>query len=155
MDTIDKVIGAIGAPETFDPSPVGKDEIEALFGAARVAPSADNVQIWRFVMAGSESMKNTLLGAIPDGSRKAFSTAPLLVAAMADPWFIAGARKEQPFFMIDVPIAISHIVLMAAELGLACRVEFDFDEEMVKAAVAATKDHRAVAVLAIGKSLLS
>ena len=53
--------------------------------------------------------------------------------------------------MIDVPIAISHIVLQAAELGMACAVEFEIDEEKVKAAVNAGKDYRAVALIALGK----
>ncbi|MBI5526769.1 MAG: nitroreductase family protein [Deltaproteobacteria bacterium] len=126
------------------------DALGAIFNAARVAPSADNVQMWRFVIAHAPETKMALLAALPGGCRASFQQAPLLIAALAEPWFVKGSRREQPFFMIDVPIAISHIVLQAAELGIACAVEFGVDEAAVKAAVGAGEGFRAVALVALG-----
>ncbi|MFA6034494.1 MAG: nitroreductase family protein, partial [Myxococcota bacterium] len=110
MHIVAETIGRIARPATFLPDPVTNDEIDALFNAARVAPSADNMQIWRFVMATDQTLRTKLAGALPEPRRQLFSSAPMLVAALADPWFMKGSRREQPFFLIDVPIAITHIV---------------------------------------------
>jgi len=151
MSAFTDIIEKIGPPRAFGPAPVDDEALEAIFNAARVAPSADNVQMWRFVVVHEAGRKAALAGAVPEGSRALFASAPLLVAAMAEPWFVKGSRREQPFFMIDVPIAISHIVLQAAELGVSCAVEYEIDEGAVKNAVGAGKEHRAVAAIALGK----
>jgi len=150
MRTLTEIIDALGRPSRFDPAPVDDEARRAIFNAARVAPSADNVQMWRFVIARDPACRAGLLAALPRPSRPLFESAPLLVAALGEPWFVKGSRREQPFFMIDVPIAISHIVLQAGELGLACAVEYDLDETAVKQTVGAGEGFRAVAVLAIG-----
>jgi nitroreductase len=151
MGAVEEAVAGLKRPSSFLPEEVGPDEICALFGAARVAPSADNVQMWRFVSVRNPKTKTALMDALPEASRVLFGRAPVLVAALAEPWFIKGSRREQPFFMIDVPIALCHAALQAAELGLACAVEFDVNEDIVRRAVGAGADYRAVAVLAIGR----
>jgi nitroreductase len=142
-----------GIPDSgfSDVGPVEGDALSAIFNAARIAPSADNVQMWRFVIASRPVTKDALCATLSDQCRSRFAAAPVLVAAMAEPWMVKGTRREQPFFMIDVPIAISHIVLQAAEIGAACAVEFELDEGAVKAAVGAGPGHRAVALVALGQ----
>ena len=150
MATVPEIIGALGRPARFLQSPVDDDAVTALFNAARIAPSADNVQMWRFVVARDPARREAITGALPGRSRALFAQAPLLVVALGEPWFVKGSRREQPFFMIDVPIAMTHIVLQAGELGLSCAVEFEIDEEPVKKAVGAGEGFRAVAVMALG-----
>jgi nitroreductase len=151
MSSLEEAIGRLEAPPSFLPDPVETDALQAIMGAARIAPSADNVQMWRFVSVRDDARKKALLEAVPESRRGLFGSAPLLVAALGEPWFIKGSRREQPFFMIDVPIALSHMALQAAEIGLHCAIEFEIDEGKVKDAVRAGKDYRAVAIAAIGK----
>lgn len=151
MSALEEAIGRLGAPPSFLPDPVETDALQAIMGAARIAPSADNVQMWRFVAVRGAAGRKALLDALPEARRGVFDSAPLLIAALGEPWFIRGSRREQPFFMIDVPIALSHMALQAAEIGLSCAIEFEIDEEKVKNAVRAGREYRAVAIMAIGK----
>ncbi|RPI89010.1 MAG: hypothetical protein EHM32_13195 [Spirochaetales bacterium] len=73
-----------------------------------------------------------------------------IIAACADPWIVSKRGTEQPFFMIDVPIALAHISLMAQEAGVSVSTAFDFDEAEIIALVGAPRGYRAVALIALG-----
>jgi hypothetical protein len=61
-----------------------------------------------------------------------------------------GGLIEKPFWMIDVPIAMSHMSLMAASAGCRARVLIKgIDEKAVNDLVAATGDVRTVGVMSI------
>jgi nitroreductase len=82
--------------------------------------------------------------------RPAFASAPVVIAACALSWVVPNRGREQPFFMIDVPIAITHIVLMAEELGIGTSLSFDFDEAALLRLIRAPKEYRAVSLIALG-----
>jgi hypothetical protein len=57
---------------------------------------------------------------------------------------------DKPFWMIDVPIALSHISLMAASAGRRARIFIDdIDEGAVNDLVHAKDDTRTVGVVGI------
>ena len=107
------------------PKPVEREKIIACLEAARLAPSAENAQTWRFLVVDDPELKASF-------SKKAFSgiyyacrfaaEAPVLILILAKLDFLANRLGKQvqkvPFFMIDIGIAGEHIVLQAEELGL-------------------------------------
>lgn len=107
------------------PKPVEREMIIACLEAARLAPSAENAQTWRFLVIDDPELKASF-------SKKAFSgiyytcrfaaEAPVLILILAKLDFLANRLGKQvqkvPFFMIDIGIAGEHIVLQAEELGL-------------------------------------
>ena len=153
MSEVERLVDTLGPSKGFTAEPVDPEALSARFHAARVAPSADNAQVWRFVVVRDPGRRKALADAVAPHRRELFASAPLLVAALGELWIIRGTRREQPFFLIDVPIAIAHIVLQAAELGLACEVDLEVDEDIVKTAVQAGPGFRAVALLALGQPL--
>jgi len=82
--------------------------------------------------------------------KSSFKTAPVIIAVFADPWIVSKRGREQPFFMIDIPIAVSHIVLGATELKISTVVEFEFDEQKIVDLFNPPKKYRAVALIALG-----
>ncbi len=145
---IPDLIGKLKEPVRFNEKAVDDETIITILEAARLAPSANNAQIWRFFVIEE---KGLLKEAAALGSVPAFKTARTIIAACADPWVVGGSRgREQPFFMIDIPIAVTHIVLMARELGVSVGLSFDFDEKKLLALVRAPKDYRAVILVALG-----
>ena len=138
------------APAGWAPREVGVEELSALLGAARVAPSADNLQIWRFVSVRAEETRRRLAEAVPEPLRAACGEAPLLLAACGVKALVTRARREQPFSMVDVPIAFSHLLLQAAELGLASAWTLDPDEARVRVVLGIPPEVRVVALLALG-----
>jgi nitroreductase len=150
MSLVRDLASKLHAPTAWSTRPLEDDVLAALLGAARIAPSADNAQTWRFVTVRDPQRHAALTRAVSDNERAILTEAPVLIAALAEPWIIRSARAEQPFFMVDVPIAIVHMCLQAAEVGLAVRVAFDLDEAGVRAAVRAPTSFRVVAVVALG-----
>ncbi|MBN1573851.1 MAG: nitroreductase family protein [Deltaproteobacteria bacterium] len=134
-------------PSSFTDKGIEDDILMKVLEAARLAPSANNSQVWRFFVVKDRRVLKALFGL----SKKAsFDSAPVIIAAFAEPWTVARRGREQPFFMIDVPIDLSHIILMAKELGISASIEFEFDETRVVELLNPPKNYRAVALVALG-----
>jgi nitroreductase len=128
MDSKSKILNVIQnrrSVRKFDPRPVERDILLTCIEAARLAPSADNVQPWRFIVLDDPDIKR-------DFEEKVFSgiyritkwamKAPVLVVLCADLNFVvhqvAEALQTIPYYLLDMGIAGEHFVLQAQELGL-------------------------------------
>jgi len=100
----------------FADKPVTRDELLHLLECARHAPSARNTQIWHFVLLND---RPTIAGAAQAAGHPEWADAPVLIAAQAKEAFFKKLQPEQPFLLIDVPIAMTHFALAATERGLA------------------------------------
>jgi len=105
--------------------PVEREKILTCIEAARLAPSADNVQPWRFLIIDEPEIKEAFAKDVFSGiyfvSRFA-AKAPVLILILARLDIIANRIGKQiqniHFYLIDIGIAGEHIVLQAEELGL-------------------------------------
>lgn len=129
---------------------VSDDELSVILSAARVAPSADNAQIWRFVTVRDPGTRSALSAAAPDVLERTFLRAPVIVVACGVRFIVTRTRKEQPFAMVDVPIALLHLLLQAGEMGLDRAWTLDCDEAGVREALGVPGDTRVVAMVALG-----
>lgn len=120
--------------------------LEACFEAARIAPSAGNTQSWRFVGVTGQDMLKELARAC--GAEDAWKAA---IVGVGDPdRSYLYEKLEKPFWMIDLPIALSQMSLMAASMGLAVEIlARDFDEEAVNALAGLPSPLRTVGVMGI------
>ena len=101
---------------SFSNEPVHKDDLLYLMQVARLAPSARNTQIWFFtIISDSETIRQTANRLESPG----LGTAPVIITAQAGSALFKRMHHEQPFYLIDVPIAMTHISLGASEKGLA------------------------------------
>jgi hypothetical protein len=72
-----------------------------------------------------------------------------VVAAGRPKAYMSGVM-DKPFWMIDVPIALSHMSLMAASMGCAAQVFLDdIDEGAINNLILAKNDVRTVGVMGI------
>lgn len=111
----------------FSNQPVEKRKLVAVLEAARMAPSAVNYQPWHFIVVqkpeNMEKLQKTY-------SRDWFKTAPVVIMACADhslSWKRGVDGKD--FADIDTTIAIDHLMLQAAELGLGTCWVCNFDTQ--------------------------
>ncbi|MBN2223972.1 MAG: nitroreductase family protein [Deltaproteobacteria bacterium] len=144
---IPDLISRMKEPVRFDERPVDQGTIMSILDAARLAPSANNSQIWRFFIIRDDVLLRRAAALV---AKPIFANAPTIIAACADPWIIGKRGTEQPFFMIDVPIALAHISLMAQESGVSVSLAFDFDEGALIGILEAPRGYRAVALIALG-----
>jgi nitroreductase len=146
---IDRVAPA-GVPLRFAARDVPPEEQTALFAAARVAPSADNLQTWRFVAVRDAATRGAIAEAVPSSLAGSLKQAPLVVAVCGVRTIIPRIRREQPFVLVDVPIALTHVLLQAAELGLACAWTLELDEARVRGALGVPEETAVIALCAVG-----
>jgi len=109
----------------FADKPVEREKIITCIEAARMAPSADNVQPWRFIVLDDPEVKKDFCNQVFKGMFSITSwakKAPVLIVLAADRHILAHgvvARIQKiPYYMIDIGICGEHFVLQAKEMGL-------------------------------------
>ena len=121
--------------------------VDACLEAARIAPSASNLQKWRFVLVKDKKnldQLSDLSGGVAGGRWRA------AIVAAGQEGGLGQIILEKPFWMIDVPIALSHMSLMAASMGCGAEVRVDgIDEGGINRMVRLPSGVRTVGVLGI------
>ena len=129
----------------YKSDPVPEDDIEYILEAARLAPSWANSQCWKFIVIKDENVKQELAKAGNDW----IAQAPVIIAACAEPTR-SGIKGDQQYYMLDIGIAMEHLILAATERGLGtCWIGW-FDEEPAKKALGVPENIRLVATTPLG-----
>lgn len=108
----------------FLPQPVEKEKLLQILDAARVAPSACNFQPWHFVVIQNKNLKT-------DISEKWGKAAPVIIVVCGDHRKSWRRFDGKDHCDIDIAIAVDHMTLMAAELGLGTCWVCSFDPAAV------------------------
>jgi nitroreductase len=123
--------------------------MDELAGAARLMPSCFNNQPWKFVFARSKEALGKLHACLSKNNDWA-KTAPLIVAAFArkDADCVI---KEREYYLFDLGIAVSAIMLRAAELDLVAHPIAGFDNEAARLALGIPDGNLVLTLLIVGK----
>jgi nitroreductase len=147
------VVGALLADyrpaASLRPGAIDGPTLDAVLECARLAPSANNSQPWRFNVVRDA---RTIGGVAERIAIPGLGGAGLLLAVSAKESLISNRWKQQPFMMIDVPIACLHLVLAAQERGIASRIVLSFDRKGVAAALAIPRGEPLVALVFLGSA---
>jgi nitroreductase len=111
----------------YKSTPVESHKLEQVLEAARLAPSAVNFQPWHFIIV---TQPENLAKIHLTYHREWFKTAPVIIIACADhslSWKRSIDGKDSA--EIDVAIAVDHITLQAADLGLGTCWVCNFDTQ--------------------------
>lgn len=131
---------------------VTEEDLRALLEAGVRAPSAGNIQPWRFFVLTTEEARTTLAAAI---GQKWATSAPAIIVVCLDPrpcYARYGERGESLYAVQDTAAATHAILLAAVDRGLASCWIGAFDEDAVREAIGAGRPITPVAVLPIGYS---
>jgi nitroreductase len=141
----------------FLPTPVEPEKLRACLEAARIAPSAHNVQPWRFIVVDDPALKDRLAAAAFSGIygvSKFAARAPVLLALLARPGKavvrLGSMIQGVPYYLLDIGIAGEHVVLQAEELGLASCWMGWFDYRKARKALAIPRTFKLVALMPLG-----
>jgi len=137
--------------------PVEREKILTCIEAARLAPSADNVQPWRFLIIDDPELKSQLANEVFSGIyfiSKFAAKAPVLIMILARLDIIANRIGKQiqniHFYLIDTGIAGEHIVLQAEELGLGtCWIGW-FNSRKARRFLKIPRKYKIVSLMAMG-----
>jgi len=131
----------------FKDTEVPEEIITRILNAAKMAPSANNRQEWRFVVVRNQETRKKLAQAA--FGQSFIAEAPLVIACCAETEENVMACK-QLCYPIDVAIVVDHITLLAAAEGLGTCWIGAFSEDQVKKVLGIPKDIRVVTLLPIG-----
>ncbi len=152
MQQIEYLILKRWSPRAFSTRMVEADKLEALFEAARWAPSSGNRQPWHFVYAtrdGEPESWQKLYDALDDGNRRWNGNVPLLIAIVAH---LNSGRDGKPnrHAIYDTGQSVSMITLQATKMGLFAHQMAGFYPEKVKEAMNIPDGFDVIAMMAVG-----
>lgn len=122
-------------------------KLNAVLEAGRLAPSANNVQEWKFVVVKDKALRERLSEAAK--GQKFVAEAPVVIVACA----VETERVMscgQTAYPIDLAIAVEHMTLKAVDEGLGTCWIGAFYEDRVKPVLEIPEDVRVVALLPLG-----
>ena len=125
---------------------IEREKLDQIFEAARRAPSAKNLQDWRFVVVTDKETRQKISAAAND--QQFLKEAAAVIIACSNNDYVM--RCGQPIGPIDVAIALEHICLQATELGLATCWVGSFYPEKVRPIVGIPDDVAVIELMAIG-----
>lgn len=139
------------SPRAFSDQPVEAETLRMLFEAARWAPSSNNEQPWRFIVATKdhETEWNRLLDCLVEGNRKWAYRAPALILSVASLNFQEDSTPNRHAFH-DTGMAVENLVLQATALGLSTHQMAGFDVEKARADLKIPSGYEPVAMIAVG-----
>ena len=124
----------------YQQKPIEKEKLLKILEAARLAPSAKNLQPWHFVVVTDQKVREEIArGTI---YARFIKDAPVLIVGCGDP--------RSKFYQIDVAIALQNLVLAATDLGFGTCWIGDFREEKVKRLLGIPDRLRVVALVTVG-----
>jgi nitroreductase len=137
------------SPRSFLDKVIPDDILYSLFEAARWAPSAANVQPWRFIVAKKEEDRERFLAFINEGNTTWCSNAPVFVAVVSK---VAEERfgGKNPSHAFDVGAAWGFFALEAARKGLITHAMGGFNKNLAREALNVPNDYEIHAIIAVG-----
>jgi nitroreductase len=137
----------------FTEQSVSEEEVKTLIDAARHAPSAGNIQPWKFIIVRKPEVKHTL--AVAALNQFFIEEAPVVIVVCANEEMSRigyGSRGASLYCLQDTAAAIQNILLTAHTMGLGTCWVGAFREDEVKEALDAPDGVRPVAIIPVGYS---
>lgn len=132
----------------FSDNAVEEEKLNKVIEAARLAPSANNKQYWRFIVINQPEIRKKVTACVP--SEDAFiENAPIIIVACSE---VEGrpAPGTPPYHYIDTAIAVDHMTLEAVEQGLGTCWIGQFKEEKIKKLLRIPDSIKVVVLIPLG-----
>jgi len=124
--------------------PVEDEKVTRCLEAARAAPSWANSQPWHFIVVKGR-LNVDELGVLPGDMKDV----PMCILACGDPGE-SGDLDDKQYYLVDVAIAVEHLVLEALEQGLGTIWIASFKEDSVKKQLGIPERIKVVAAIPLG-----
>lgn len=132
---------------SYQDKPIEEDKLLRVLEAGRAAPSAKNLQEWRYVIVKDKDLRKKV--AVAANNQYFIAEAPVIIvgcATMADYVLTCG----QPAHSIDLAISMDHMTLQAVEEGLGTCWIGAFKEDEMKKLLNIPLEMRVVEIMPLG-----
>ena len=128
---------------------IPEEVLNRVLHAARSAPSGGNRQPWTFILVKDPDLKRALVPAA--GGQSFLADAPsIVVACGAQIPINRGGYMGEYGVLVDVSIAMTHLILAAHAEGLGTCWIGDFENEEVKGVLGIPDDLQVIALTPLG-----
>jgi len=132
---------------SYQDKEIPEDVLQQVLEAGRLAPSANNKQHWKFIVVKDESLRKKLVPACKN--QEFVGEAPVVIAGCGtDPDYVMTCGEHS--YSIDLAIALGHMSLEAASLGLGTCWIGAFYQDKVKEILNIPEGVRIVNLLTLG-----
>lgn len=131
----------------YTTEPVSEEQLEYILQCTRLAPSAVNLQPWRFLVARSESSRKAVQACY---KRDWIAQAPLYIICVIrhdEEWVRRDGKHHGD---IDIAIAAEHICMAAAAQGLGSCWVCNFDAKQLHEALQLSTNEEAAVIIPLG-----
>ncbi len=132
----------------FKPDPVSQELLDRVFEAVRIAPSACNLQPWKFLVLRTPEPKALVYEVYNRGAW--LREAPMIVVALGNRKTAWKRLDGTSAHVIDVSIAMEHLVLAAANEGLGTCWICAFDQAQLHHKLGLSSEWDVVAMTPLG-----
>jgi len=142
-----KVIKKRRSMRAYENRDVEEDKLKRILEAARIAPSAANIQPWLFIVIRKIEVKQKLKAAY---ARPWFWAAPVVICACgikSQAWRRSDGKN---YLDVDVAIAMDHLILAATAEGLGTCWIGAFDPTEVKRILNLSPEIEPIALTPLG-----
>jgi nitroreductase len=137
--------------------PVPRNHVRTCIEAARLAPSAENIQPWRFIVIDDPEYKMKFCDQVCSGVYRPslfIRNAPAIVVILAKYTLITDVLgrgiQGTNYYLLDIGISGEHLVLQAQELGIGtCWIGW-FNQKKAKKFLKLGPQYRVVSLIAMG-----
>jgi nitroreductase len=131
----------------YDSKPLPTELVDQVLEAGRLAPSACNKQPWHFIVITDPEKRKSLSEAY---SREWFWTAPVIIVVCVDKAKAWTRKDGVSYAWVDAAIAVDHMTLCAADLGLGACWIGAFQDDKLREVLQLPAGIDAVAMLPLG-----
>ena len=136
---------------------VEEEKLMQCIETARLSPSANNSQPWRFVVVDEPELRDRIADAAAGmGMNKFVRQAPVIIAVVLEKQNMLSAVgsviQDKEYRLLDIGIAANQLCLQAAALGLGTCMVGWFDENKVKRLLGVDKKRRIPLLITLGYS---
>ena len=136
---------------------VEEEKLMQCIETARLSPSANNSQPWRFVVVDEPELRDRIADAAAGmGMNKFVRQAPVIIAVVLEKQNMLSAVgsviQDKEYMLLDIGIAANQLCLQAAALGLGTCMVGWFDENKVKRLLGVDKKRRIPLLITLGYS---
>lgn len=127
--------------------PVEKEKIYQILEAGRISPSAVNYQPWHFIVITDESVKSKVAETYP---RDWFSRVPVVIIVCGDHVTSWKRKDGKDHCDLDAAIAVDHMTLAAADIGLGTCWVCAFDAQRCHEILGLPENIEVIALMPLG-----
>jgi len=143
VETLDAIRKRCSLKGHLSKRPVEREKVDIILEAARAAPSARNLQPWRFVVVRDEQTIDELASiAFTEPNRVVREGAVVIFICAREEDDVT--REGKPYYLFDAGLAVENLLLAATDLGLVTHPILSFDETEARRILEIPGEYRVV-----------